>query len=264
MPNQPASSLPSSTIDAYGRVLVQLDAPLISVTVSVQRYACQTPGYGTGQVDRMTYKDRLLGAIGGVRGIAREGMTVSGFVGVFSGKGTMDDIARCLRVAARHRIFHHTRPALPQSAQIAYQSALQGVVDAYIGMDCNGFVGNWAIYNSVPGASASFLPLDWLSGRAQRMSLSEIQPYDIAVWASGVHIGMIESVTALAPGARSRDVGFAESSSGGMRMRTGTQIKLASTPTNAARGGWRTSFLLKNEIHHDSPVVIASMARSGR
>ena len=99
-------------IAAYGRIVVQLDAPLVSIIVNVQKYACQTPGYGTGQADRMAFKDRLLGAIGGVRGIVREGMTASGFVGVFSGKGTMDDIAKCLRLAARHRIFHHARPYL--------------------------------------------------------------------------------------------------------------------------------------------------------
>ena len=259
--NQPSCSLPSAMIAAYGRIVVQLDAPLNSIIVNVQKYACQTPGYGTGQADRMAFKDRLLGAIGGVRGIVREGMTASGFVGVFSGKGTMDEIAKCLRLAARHRIFHHARPIPAQNAPLAYQQLLQGVVDAYIGMDCNDFVGNWAIYNAVPSASASLLPLDWLVGRTQRTSLADIQPYDIVVWATGVHIGMVESVAPVSSDGKSRDIGFAESSQGGMRMRTGTRIKLASHPVAAARGGWRTSFLLHNQIHNDNAVVIASMGR---
>lgn len=164
MPNLPSSSLPSSMIAAYSRITVQLDAPLISVPVNVQKYACQHPGYGTGQAERMQYKDRLLGAIGGGHGIVANGMTASRFVGVFSGKGTMDDIATCMRLAVRHRIFHHAR-TIAADAQLPYQRLLQRVAGDYVGLDCNGFVGNWAIYNAVPGASASHYPLDWLSGR---------------------------------------------------------------------------------------------------
>lgn len=259
MVNRPSSSLPSSMISAYSRITVQLDAPLISVPVTVQKYACQHPGYGTGQVERMQYKDRLLGAIGGGRGIAQNGMTASRFVGVFSGKGTMDDIATCMRLAVRHRIFHHIR-TLAADAQMPYQRLLQRVADDYLGLDCNGFVGNWAIYNAVPGASASHLPLDWLSGRTARTTLAEIQPYDVVVWASGVHIGMVETVGNLSADNRKRSVDFAESSRGGMLLHAGTEISLLRTPTATPRG-MAARFSLHNSIHRNDAVVIVSMAR---
>ena len=110
-------------IAAYSRITVHLDAPLISVQVNVQKYACQHPGYETGQAVRMQYKDRLLGAIGGGRGIAQNGMTASRFVGVFSGKNTTDDIATCMRLDVRHRIFHHTRTTTADG-QLPYQQLL--------------------------------------------------------------------------------------------------------------------------------------------
>lgn len=259
MSNRPSSSLPSSMIAAYSRITVQLDAPLISVPVAVQKYACQHPGYGGGQAERMQYKDRLLGAIGGGRGIAQNGMSASDFVGVFSGKGTMDDIATCLKLAVRHRIFHHAR-TLATDAQLPYQRLLQRVADDYIGLDCNGFVGNWAIYNAVPRASASYLPLDWLAGRAARLTLADVQRFDVVVWASGNHIGMVETVGSLAADGRSLSVGFAESSSGGMRLHAGTQLTLLQRPAATPRG-MAAPFSLHNDIHGNDAVVIVSMAQ---
>jgi hypothetical protein len=246
-------------IAAYSRINVQLDAPLISVSVNVHKYACQHPGYGTGQVERMQYKDRLLGAIGGGRGIAQNGMTASRFVGVFSGKGTMDDIATCMRLAVRHRVFHHTR-TLATDAQLPFQWLLQRVADDYVGLDCNGFVGNWAIYNAVPGASASHFPLDWLSGRAARRTLAEIQPFDVVVWASGNHIGMVETVGNLSTDGSKRSIGFAESSRGGMLLHAGTEISLLRSPTATPRGT-AAPFSLHNDIHGNDAVAIVSMAR---
>lgn len=259
MPNSPSSSLPSSMIAAYSRITVPLDAPLISAQVTVQKYACQHPGYGTGQGERMQYKDRLLGAIGGGRGISQNGMTASRFVGVFSGKGTMDDIATCMRLAVRHRIFHHAR-TIAADAPLPYQRLLQRVADDYIGLDCNGFVGNWAIYNSVPGASASHFPLDWLSGRVPRRTLADLQQYDVVVWAGGTHIGMIETLGSLAADGRSRSVDFAESSRGGMVLHRGTQISLLRTAAATPRG-MAAPFSLHNDIHGHDAVVIVSMAR---
>ena len=259
MSNRPSSSLPSSMIAAYSRINVQLDAPLMSVSVTVQKYACQHPGYGTGQAERMQYKDRLLGAISGGRGIAANGMTASRFVGVFSGKGTMDDIATCMRLAVRHRIFHHAR-TLVADAHLPYQSLLQRVADDYVGLDCNGFVGNWAIYNAVPGASASHFPLDWLAGRTARRTLAELQQYDVVVWAGGTHIGTIESLGNMATDGRSRTVGFAESSRGGMVLHAGTEISLLRTPAATPRG-MAAPFSLHNDIHSHDAVVIVSMAR---
>lgn len=262
MPNQPGGSLPSQMIDAYARIQVSLDPPFSPVTVRVQKYACQHPGYGQGQAERMAYKDRLLGAIGGVRGIAPAGLTTSGFVGVFSGKGTMDEIAGCLALAARHGIYSHlNQPAGFAQAGQSTAQLLQGVADAYIGLDCNGFVGNWAIYNVVPGASASYLPLDWLSGRRLRNSLAEIRPYDVVVWANGNHIAIIESVGFVPENGNTLLVLLAESSTGGMLTHPATRITFRTTPTAAARGPWQTHFSLQNDIHGDTPVLIASMAR---
>ena len=263
MANLPAGSLPSQMIAAYSRIVVPLDPPFTPVTVSVQKYACQHPGYGGGQVERMAFKDRLLGAIGGGRGLSVNRLTASAFVGVFSGKGSMDEIATCLALAARHNVFHH-RPHNLTFAEsgLTLNQRLQKVADDYIGLDCNGFVGNWAIYNAVAGASASHLPLDWISGRRVRTTLAAIEQYDIVAWANGNHIGMIETVGALGAKATSMDVVLAESSKGGMLTHPGSHITFNARAVPAARGPWQTHFSLQNDIHGNMPVVIASMARN--
>ena len=263
MSNRPIGSLPSQMISAYSRIQVPLDAPQSPVFACVQKYACQTPGYGSGQADRMAYKDRLLGAIGGGRGLATNHLTPSAFVGVFSGKGTMDNIGICLALAARHRIFHHHphRDSFTE-AGMTMEQRLQKVANAYIGLDCNGFVGNWAIYNVVPGASASHLPLDWLQGRRIRSNYSEISPYDIVVWANGFHIAMIERLGLIDSSKFSMGVVLAESSSGGMLLHPTTKLTRSSHDVAAASGPWRTHFSLANDIHGNMPVVIASMAKN--
>ncbi|MBL8311456.1 MAG: hypothetical protein JNL19_13610 [Burkholderiales bacterium] len=255
----PANSLPSGMIDAYRRIQVALPGGR-SARVAVQRYACQHVGYGTGQSERMAIKDRVLGAMGGTRRLAQFGLTASSFVGVFSGKGSMDDIATCLAFMAERRIFHHQRN-LPGDDQRPLPDLLQRVADNYLGLDCNGFVGNWAVYNGVTGASVNHYPIDWLTGRTVRRTLAEIQAYDIAVWANGTHIGMVESVAAPAAGATRLTVNFAESSRGGMLNHVGTEISALRTAVETARGHFQAHFSLRNDIHGAGNVVIASMLR---
>jgi hypothetical protein len=257
MPNEPRGSLPSQMISAYASIQVPLMVGP-PVTVSVQRYACQHPGYGTGQTERMQIKDRLLGAIGGVRGLGNRQMTPSQFVGVFSGKGTIADIARCLSWMSELRIFHHIRSSRTDET-LPMQTRLQRVCDDYIGLDCNGFVGNWAIYNRVANASASHAPLDWLGSRTIRTSIDQIAQYDVVVWAGGTHIGMVEFITSTAE--TSATVSFAESSRGGMLIHAGTTLTTLRAPQQSARGNHMAHFRLDNDIHRNDNVVIASMAR---
>jgi hypothetical protein len=99
----------------------------------------------------------------------------------FVGKGSPDDIALTLRLAVRYGLTH---PA-----------ALRSYCDRYLGLDCSGFVANYA--NSELGmnfdvantAANSFAPLNM-----RRASIDDVQPLDVLVWSQTNHVAIIDSL----------------------------------------------------------------------
>jgi hypothetical protein len=205
---------PSQMRERYRNIAVTLDPPRMPVNVSVTRYACQVAGYGTGQQERVAYKNRLYRA-------SRSdllGMDPPDMVDVFTGKGTVESIQKCLRLAARHRIYFHEGPDAGPGEGLSDQDGIHRVVDQYIGLDCNGFVGNWAMAAGVRGATAQRAPLDWLSHGRVRRTLDEIRAGDVIVWHSGTHIAAVESTYAFTTGPTPRrDMYVVESSTGGVQ-----------------------------------------------
>src|SRR5690242_13276490 len=117
---------PGQLIDRYHSLRVPLDSGAV-VLVKVQRYACAW--YGTGQADRRAYRDLLYRA-------SRAdllGMTDTAFGEVFNGGGSREDIARCLRLAARHRIYFHTGPPAGAPPGLDEARGVRRVTDAYMG-----------------------------------------------------------------------------------------------------------------------------------
>lgn len=242
---------PSQLRERLQNLQVNLDSPNPPVSVSVTKYACDL--YGGGQVKRKSYNDRLYH-------VARRdllGMTNNDYVDVFKGKGTIENIQKVLRLAARHRIYFHDGPAAGPGPGLSVADGLRRVVDEYIGQDCNGFVGNWAILSGLPGASAGRPPLDWLDHGRVRESLDDVRAFDLVIWASGHHIAVIETAYPGEPGATRRDLYVGESADRGIQIHP-YSIRRTRTTVDVRRSGRHfTSFLTVNaSIHRDNPHVI--------
>ena len=72
---------------------------------------------------------------------------------------------------------------------------MQAICDKYIGLDCNGFVGNWAAENGVKRFTSQTAPPDIARVFPEkRASLSEVEPLDVLVWSS--HVAVIDDISA--------------------------------------------------------------------
>jgi hypothetical protein len=246
---------PSQARAKYKSITVLLDAPTAAVPVAVTRYACSV--YGRGQEERRQFRERLHRA----SAADQLGLTEHEFVDVFTGKGMPDAIAKCLRLAARHRVYCHAGPGAGAGAGLDAAAGIRQVADSYVGLDCNGFVGNWARMAGVRHATAQRAPLDWLSHTRVRRRLEDVSPFDVLVWANGCHIAVLENCDAPTASARRRHAEVAESSTGGIQLHPYV-IRTVSTPTTVTRDHhtYSTSFVIDCRIHGTGvPVFIGRL-----
>jgi hypothetical protein len=77
---------------------------------------------------------------------------------------------------------------------LSWQDTLQAISDEFIGLDCNGFVGNWLLKadsslklteQSEPGTVKG-------KTKIKRMHLDEIDEWDVVIWHGNIHIAAIE------------------------------------------------------------------------
>lgn len=108
-------------------------------------------------------------------------------VRVYCGKGSPQEINDALWLAHRYgKILNHANKK-------PHAKSLQQYADAYVGMDCNGYVGNFFGIN--PSTSIDTYAL------TRRKSVSEIQENDVCVWyrpwkssKKYGHIGLINTI----------------------------------------------------------------------
>ena len=172
---------------------------------SVNRYLCNLEKFG-GLGDSLNLWQSILTA--GRGDLPVSGAKLDRATQVFYGKGTPDDVAIALRVVdwvARKQPDH---PALAK-----FKSVLSGddrvaeVCKKYIGVDCNGFIGNYAQEMGVPQAGPNLVPGLWKNvGPIDRWrsAVADIQPYDVLIFPSNSHIAMVDSVAAGTPRSASR------------------------------------------------------------
>ena len=182
---------PKDEVECYAQLRVPLDSGIYQV--AIRKYRCSNPTFGKdpghgGTQEAVRFKDRVLRA--GGRGIVDQ-LGASAFVGVFVGKGARRDIIAVLT--------HVDRCGLLDSS-LDKQAALQKICDDYIGLDCNGFVGNWADENCISPIGPSTPPsgMGHTFRRSKRATLQDIQPYDILVWHN--HVAAVESIGPLVGG----------------------------------------------------------------
>lgn len=162
----------------------------------VTRYLCNLPQYG-GVGDSPVFWQCILQA-------ARDGQVfynsshVAGAGQCFWGKGSPDDVAHALRIVEDVAQENPGHPSLKR-----FQDVLTGddrvakVCDQFIGVDCNGFIGNLGVENGIPQASPNLLPGLWKNvGPIDkwRSSVDEIQPLDVLIWPHDSHIAIIHDV----------------------------------------------------------------------
>lgn len=183
---------PSYVIGQYRTLPVALDDGS-HLTVDVHRFVSKSSGFG--QTERQSYLERLLAACkGDLLGLFPEEVTA-----VFTGAGSPDQIVRCLRLAARYKVYFHTGPAAGPGNGLVGPVGVRRVADHYIGLDAIGFVGNWARLAGLPAWSIVRPPLEWLRYGQLRAKISEVAPNDIIIWASGEHIAVISAIEPYRP-----------------------------------------------------------------
>jgi hypothetical protein len=206
---------PEDLLDEYRNVSVP------GGTVRVNKYRCSRKEYG-GTADAEEIKDGFIGASNSR--IIQEAGGPRSYVGVFVGKGSVEKIGRVLTAvhaykdafvskyskAGGHRgscaaLLARYRP--DQSAQM-----LQAFCDAYIGLDCNGFVGNYAQrVNSKLGPDHT--PKQYYEHReSRRTTIDDVVNLDVIVWENFTHIAIIDSFADL------KTVRIVQSTGGGPQM----------------------------------------------
>lgn len=171
-----------------------------SIPFSLNNYLCNNPAFG-GAAEALRLKDQLLNISWG-HGHGTNLRTLFGISGtelvtVFTGKaspalmekvlGYVDFVIR-FRPAALRGAF----PNLVEQGIGMMASAPQGTAPL-IGLDCNGFTGNWQKAAGYPGVDGnSYIPA-WPC-RGRRMTLAAIHSYDVAPFHNGQHIMVLHNV----------------------------------------------------------------------
>lgn len=204
------SPWPSDMLGYYKNIKVMAGGSL--VTVSVNRYrnndaASHASAQAAGTQDAIKVKDALLG-LGAADVMRRAGGAVQ-YVNVFTGKGSPEAIGAVLATLADYAekfvkkyggLTYENGYALKLTADLlgdpalSWQDTLQAICDEFIGLDCNGFVGNWLLKadsdlklteQSGPGTVKG-------RGKKKRMHLDEIEEWDVVIWHGNIHIAAIE------------------------------------------------------------------------
>jgi hypothetical protein len=110
---------------------------------------------------------------------------------VHMGKGSPEEIALALRLVARYKLYDKHLDAKLGVAKYC---------NDYIGLDCNGFVGNYA--KAI--GSSTLTPSTYIGTFAppakRRAKLEDVQANDVMVWPDYGHITIINSIGPVTPG----------------------------------------------------------------
>lgn len=237
---------PVDMLDAFKNI--QFTVGSTQVTIAVNRYrnndAANYPSPAKGGTqDALSIKDALL-SFGSKEVLARAG-GASAYVGVFVGKGSPEAIAAVLTTLHDYadrfiKNFGKSAGVRGKVAkwladdQLSWQETLQNVSNEVIGLDCNGFVGNWIKrHDHALKIGPNTRPRDvYDKRRAVRKSVDEIEGKDVIVWANYSHIAAIDWPA----GAGRPKFDICQSAGGGPRINEYT-VKRRSDGTYSLHGG---------------------------
>ncbi len=198
MVNRFRDLLVPQTSRANGDVLMSLPS---GIHFELNNYLCNNPLYG-GADEALKLKDLLLNIPWGAGPKASNLRTLFNLTGVdlvnvFTGKGTPDLLERTLSlvdfvIREKPQVLRRAFPALVAGG-IASMQDMTASGSVLIGLDCNGFVGNWQMaagYNRC-GPSDS---IKWWPNRQVRTKLADVHTYDVAPFANSAHIVALNRV----------------------------------------------------------------------
>lgn len=186
---------------------IRFQAGSESVNVAINNY--RNNGFADGKPGNtkaaLAVKDGLLGAAG--KGVMDLVGGATGFVDVFTGKGSPQNIGKVLQALYTHRekfkAAHGSKGGTGPCAKVAgyladssisWQVAMQKISDDLLGLDCNGFVGNWmkAVAPEFKLDGSKDGPRNFYNARKQtRKTMEEIEYWDVIIWENMSHIAAI-------------------------------------------------------------------------
>ena len=234
---------PSDMLSDYKNIRLTVEGVSVSVAVNCYRNNGHALEKG-GTQEAIVVKDALLRAGGAKTVLARCGGPQQYFA-VFSGKGAPAAIAQvmlCFHEFAGKFIDQNkngTGPGKKCAAWLAddnlsWQDTFQNISNAFLGLDCNGFVGNW-MQQTEPTFKLGPQngPKEFYSHRKHvRTTVDSIEYWDVVIWANFSHIAVIENTAgaglprfdmcqSAGGGPRLNEYAFAVSSPGKFRMTGG-------------------------------------------
>jgi hypothetical protein len=193
---------PWKQIDAYADIAVKTSAGTLKAAVT--QYRCVKKfGHGArGCEDALSVKDALLQTDKNILKACGGGQNI---VDIFTGKASVATIAQGLGVVFEYRrpfvekYIKSQDPHRRKAAEILATpttDVLARFADAFIGLDCNGFVGNYLRpFPAVGGLNEQHDPSQWyksLPAGNFRKNVEEFEVGDVVISSNFGHIGVID------------------------------------------------------------------------
>jgi hypothetical protein len=174
-----------------------------TAAVMVNSYKCSTPAFG-GTVNEEKIKDAFIGV--SKKKIIDEAGGAHAYVDAFVGKASPETFERVLALVYQYREAFvsaygksHIEP-YKTCAKILGEDAraeriLQTFCDKYMGLDCNGFVGNFVTKadHSLKLKGNSSIQYEFFPKKTVlRASADEVQAKDLIIWSNFQHIASID------------------------------------------------------------------------
>jgi hypothetical protein len=201
-----SSLWPSDVLGRYQKIRVTASEGA-TATIAIRRYrnndaASHPTPAKSGTQDAIKIKDALMGVAPGA--IAKAG-GAQNYVNVFTGKGSPAAVAGVLQAMVDYAdpfIKKHLKSSYPYSfvaeqmddPSLSWEEALQNIADEFLGLDCNGFVGNWILLcdKTLKLTEQSNPPVVKNAAKKRRMTFSEIEEWDVVIWDNMSHIAVIQ------------------------------------------------------------------------
>jgi hypothetical protein len=252
---------PSDMYEIYQTIPVS--TPQGTTTIKVRRYRCSTPAFG-GTAGPEMVKDGFLNITnyGILTEAGADKKHASPFTSVFVGKGSPAQFSTVLPLIVKYKDAFvnaykndHRKPGsdlgpgdcarmMAGFRPEQWPEMLQQFTDDYLGLDCNGFVGNY-----VQKTKMSLLGPDspvrsyYTDSKGVRKTVAEVQAHDALVWQDFQHLAIIEEFD----GDRDREMVIVYQSTDDLKLRRGPQFSthklvaqngLFSLSPQSVVGGW--------------------------
>lgn len=129
---------------------------------------------------------------------------------VHSGKGSPEEIQVCLHLIAIYGLYDKKKHGTDSAAGV------REYCDNYIGLDCNGFVGNFA--RAIGAGKEPNTPIySYAPKGKRRLKLEDVRANDVLAWTDNGHIAVIDSISPVTTGSDgkpARDCVVVESTAG--------------------------------------------------